>query len=153
MTVEVPIRRVVVPFDGSALAGAALGPATTLARLFGAAVELVHVVTPPPAVGPEGQVYYQPAVEAVLLDAIIRQAHEMLDKTVARLAADGLQVTTRVLIDQRIAAAVLEESRPGDVIALATHARGPATRWFLGSVADKLIRAAEVPVLVVRPKG
>jgi nucleotide-binding universal stress UspA family protein len=38
-----------------------------------------------------------------------------------------------------------------DVIALATHGRSGLRRLILGSVADKLIRGADVPVLVLRP--
>jgi nucleotide-binding universal stress UspA family protein len=40
-----------------------------------------------------------------------------------------------------------------DVIALATRGRSGWKRFALGSVADKLIRAAPVPVLVLNPKG
>ena len=50
---------------------------------------------------------------------------------------------------------LLEIARPERValIAIATHGRGGLQRMALGSVADKLIRAAEVPVLVLRPAG
>jgi nucleotide-binding universal stress UspA family protein len=96
----------------------------------------------------------QPVANNAFLDEMIRQADEMLKKAAVRLAADGLKVTTTVVVaEEPIAAAILGQTRTGDVIALATHARGPATRWFLGSVADKLIRGADVPVLVVRPTG
>jgi nucleotide-binding universal stress UspA family protein len=152
LTAEVPVRRVVVPLDGSAFAETALGPATGLARLFGAAVELVHVVPPIPTVGPDGAYYGAPVANAALTDEIVRQAGAMLDRAVAKhLATAGLSVSTRVLVDERVACAVLDTTGPGDVIALASHARRPATRWLLGSVADKLIRGANVPVLVVRP--
>ena len=39
---------------------------------------------------------------------------------------------------------------PGDVIVMATHGRGGVTRWFLGSVAEGVVRRAPVPVLLVR---
>jgi nucleotide-binding universal stress UspA family protein len=39
-----------------------------------------------------------------------------------------------------------------DLVAIATHGRSGVRRLLLGSVADKLIRAAGPPVLVVRPK-
>jgi hypothetical protein len=50
---------------------------------------------------------------------------------------------------------ILDVSPVGRVaaIVLATHGRGGLRRVALGSVADKLVRAAEVPVLVVRPAG
>ena len=40
-----------------------------------------------------------------------------------------------------------------DLIAVATHGRGGATRLLLGSVADKVLRTSPVPVLVLRPKN
>ena len=39
------------------------------------------------------------------------------------------------------------------MIALATHGRGGLRRLVLGSIADKLVRTGEVPVLVTRPRG
>jgi nucleotide-binding universal stress UspA family protein len=154
LTTEWPIQRVIVPLDGSPMAEAALGPAAALARLFGATVELFHAVPALQAVLAEGNVLSQPVATTAFLDELIRQGNEVVNKTAARLAADGLTVTATVVVaEERIAAAILDQARTGDVIALATHARGPATRWFLGSVADKVIRGAEVPVLVVRPTG
>jgi nucleotide-binding universal stress UspA family protein len=153
LTKETPIRRVVVPLDGSPLAEAALGPAAALARLFGATVELFHAVPVLPVVMAEGAVLTQPSVDVAVLDRKTRNAHEMLNKTAERLAADGLKVQTTVVVAERVAAALLDQTKPGDVVAVATHARTPAVRWFLGSVADKLIRGSDVPVLVVRPTG
>jgi nucleotide-binding universal stress UspA family protein len=153
LTREPPIRRVIVPLDGSQFAEAALGPASALARLFGATVELFHAVPTLPVVLAEGAVITQPAVDVAILDELKRQGHEMLNATAERLAAEGLKVMTTLVIAERVAAAIMDQTKAGDVVAIATHARPPATRWFLGSVADKLIRGADVPVLVVRPTG
>jgi nucleotide-binding universal stress UspA family protein len=53
------------------------------------------------------------------------------------------------------AVAILEEAqkRPTDLIALETHARRGLARLVLGSVADKVVRGASVPVLVHHPRG
>jgi nucleotide-binding universal stress UspA family protein len=40
-----------------------------------------------------------------------------------------------------------------DIILIATHGRGGVTRWVRGSVADKILRSANVPVLMVRAPG
>jgi nucleotide-binding universal stress UspA family protein len=153
MGTEMPIRRVIVPLDGAAFADKALGPAAALARPFGAELHLVHVVTPIPTNGPDGVVYAQTNDYGLVFEEMKRKGAAMLDRAATRVAAEGVKVTTRVVVAERVAEAILEEARPGDVIGLATHARAPATRWLLGSVADKLIRAADVPVLVVRPNG
>jgi nucleotide-binding universal stress UspA family protein len=47
----------------------------------------------------------------------------------------------------------LAQSRGADVIVIATHGRSGIQRLVLGSVADKVIRGADLPVLVVRPQG
>jgi nucleotide-binding universal stress UspA family protein len=146
------VGRVIVPLDGSPRSESALGPAEALAKLFNADLELFHVVPPLPAVSPDGSVYRHTAADAAVIEEMNREADRMLNTAADRLRANGLRVATRVATHDRVAAAILEESRPGDVIALTTHARSPATRWLLGSVADKLIRGADVPVLVVRPK-
>jgi nucleotide-binding universal stress UspA family protein len=61
-------------------------------------------------------------------------------------------VQTRVLVHDQPASAILEEAKthPSDLIALETHGRGGLARFFLGSVADKIVRGATVPVLVHR---
>ena len=40
-----------------------------------------------------------------------------------------------------------------DLILIATHGRSGITRWVMGSVADKIIRSADIPVLMVRAPG
>jgi nucleotide-binding universal stress UspA family protein len=47
----------------------------------------------------------------------------------------------------------LSRSKPVGLIAIATHGRSGLRRAALGSVADKLVRGAPVPVLVSRPRG
>jgi nucleotide-binding universal stress UspA family protein len=58
-------------------------------------------------------------------------------------------------VQQRPAEAILgdAEAQQVDLIALATHGRGGVSRLFLGSVADKVVRGATVPVLVYHPAG
>jgi nucleotide-binding universal stress UspA family protein len=149
---EVSVRRVVVPLDGSPWAKATFGPAAELARLFGASLELFYAVVPLPMIGPDGLVHSPSAADAALVDELVVRKTRALEAA-ATLRREGLVVTTHVVIHAAVAAAILEETQPGDVIALATHAPPPATRLLLGSVADKLIRGAGVPVLAVRPDG
>ena len=71
----------------------------------------------------------------------------------ARLRQQGLKVQTRVVRQDSPGAAILEEARQlgVDVVALATHGRGGLGRILLGSVADKVLRGATMPVLIHRP--
>ena len=72
---------------------------------------------------------------------------------VRQLRARGLQVQTKVDVAEQPASAILEDAEtvPTDIIAIETHGRGGLSRLFLGSVADKVVRGAHVPVLLHRP--
>lgn len=149
-----PFRRILVPLDGSERAESILGPVVSLARLTHAALRLVRVVEwapvplPVPAGNLDAAVY-----TAELTELEIARAHEYLGNVAARLRADGElgEITTDVGMGGRAAPSLLEaiESWHPDLVAVATHGRG-GSRVLLGSVADKLLHATRVPLLVLR---
>jgi nucleotide-binding universal stress UspA family protein len=147
------LRRIMVPLDGSPLAEAVLGPALRLGELLGAQFTLYSAVvqTPPIQLPYPGIMVIpeQPAVTSMLE----RQAAEYLDGLAKTLTDRGLSVDTAVELttDSVSAISTWAERHGADLIALATHGYGGATRLLLGSVADKLLRSATVPVLVWRP--
>jgi nucleotide-binding universal stress UspA family protein len=83
------------------------------------------------------------------------EAQDYIRDVAERLRESGIKASGVAVIGGGIAATLLDLARPERVglIATATHGRGGVRRLVLGSVADKLLRGAEVPVLVVRPKG
>lgn len=141
---------VLIPLDGSALAEEMLEPALALGVPFDAKYTLVQAITPP-VLG------YAPAALAVALDEQIMEqlraaAREYLDRLAQRLRDQGRQVDTHILIGSP-AAAILNYvyEHNVDLVAMATHGRSGVARMLLGSVADKIIRGAGVPVLLRRP--
>jgi nucleotide-binding universal stress UspA family protein len=145
-------RRVLVPLDGSLLAEAVLEPATVLATSLGAEVLLVQVVKPVAIVAD------QPALFAAGYDerltALWRQeAEDYLEDLAEDLRAKGVRASSVAATGYAVHETLLDlaTADSGTMIALATHGRGGLRRLMVGSVADKLIRTAEVPVLVVRP--
>jgi nucleotide-binding universal stress UspA family protein len=140
--VEPTAESVLIPLDGSALAERALGPAADLAWLLGARCDLVRVVAP--GDGGPGQAAEEEA-----------EARSYLGRVAGRLGQRGLQARTLVLAARQPAEAIVLEARArgSGLIALATHGRGGLRRALLGSVADKVLRAAPCPVLVYRPAG
>ena len=140
---EPVLDNILIPLDGSALAEQVLEPALDLARLMEARCSLLRVV----------ESRSSPAKHAG--GPPERQAEAYLERVAARLREQGLQVRTRVVVARHVAEAILEEAeaQASNLIALATHGRGGLKRLLLGSVADKLIRAAASPVLVYRPTG
>jgi nucleotide-binding universal stress UspA family protein len=127
---ELPFKTIVVPIAAAPLSLEVLPPLTEFARLFGSSVLLVNVCA-----GEECSV----------------PVHEM------RMAYEKLReggVTAEPLVKQGDAASqILETCREkgADLIAMTTHGRSGVPRWLLGSVAEKVLRAANVPLLVVRP--
>jgi nucleotide-binding universal stress UspA family protein len=152
------LGRVLLPLDGSPLAETILEPAVAVGGPE-ATYTLLRVVKPAllPAYVPEGRSLGR-EVEGlldqiqVLQRRLIADAEEYLAGMASRVRARGLQVQTRVAVEEQPAVAILREaadSRAG-LIALETHGRRGLSRLFLGSVADKVVRAANVPVLVHR---
>jgi len=129
------IRRMLIPLDGSALAERMLEPACRLGDLLDAEYWLLSVVEPPAA--GEHQ----------------REAHAYLDKVATDLQAQGHTVQTHVAVGQpaRTILDVAQQQQIG-LVALATHGRGGLSRLLLGSVADKVVRGAEIPVFLVHPQ-
>lgn len=140
------IRRILVPLDGSGAAEEVLEHAIALGEPCGASYLLVQVDAPPASRhGPEGEEAPRPG----------QAAQRYLDYVAARLRDRGLTVETRVLVDARPAQAILGAATAAsvDLIALTVHGDGGKQRRMLGSVADKVIRAAQQALLVYRPRG
>lgn len=133
------LDNVLIPLDGSALAEGVLEPALELARLMEARCTFLRVVEADPS----------------LADRARADAETYLERVAGRARAQGLQVRTRVIVARAAARAILEEAvtEGSNLIALATHGRGGLKRLLLGSVADRLVRKARLPVLVYRPTG
>jgi len=157
---EPVLKHVLLPLDGSALAEQMIEPAVALGSLMGAHYTLVRVIKPvlPSAYRLQGASLTELA-ESVLKqietmhESLHREAQNYLDQVAARLRARSLQVQTRVTVEQQPAVAILHEAASSaiDLIALETHGRRGLSRLVLGSVADKVVRGASVPVLVHRP--
>lgn len=153
-----PVRRVVVPLDGSARAEAALPVAAALADEVGVALHLIRVAeatlpldlavgatTPgalPYGVIP-GDAYHETMAVAQ------RSARAYLEERAAGLAAPNRRVTVETR-GGGAATELLAAVGPGDLVALASHGRSGLRRWLVGSVAERLIREAPAPILLVR---
>jgi nucleotide-binding universal stress UspA family protein len=144
------LGRILVPLDGSRLAEQVLGPALDLGRALRAEFRLLQVIEPLQVMG-EAVVL---AGAGQYLDDALRQAESYLESVAEGLRAHGAgRVEVEAVIHPQPAAAILEEAEANHVglIALATHGRRGLSRLLLGSIADKLVRAAPTPVLVYRP--
>lgn len=150
--IEPFFRRVLVPLDGSPLAAEVLDSAVRLGTPEVTVYTLVTVLVPLPLLD-----YPAPVAASFTgrsdFDGQRDAAQAYLSTVAEGLGRRSAGVDTRVVVHARAAEGILEEAEAhqADLIALATHGRGAVSRFFLGSVADKVIRGASVPVLVFRP--
>jgi nucleotide-binding universal stress UspA family protein len=144
--------RVLVPLDGSSLAESVLDE---VARLFSPDLATLHLlrVVAPAEVVPMAAPMPWPTVAPELTEAQRAYAQEYLEATAAKLRALGWQVDHEVVTEWSPSTGVLSCAGAGacDLIAIATRGSGGVQRMLLGSVADKVIRGAAMPVLVVNP--
>ncbi len=146
----VGVTRLVVPLDGSPRAEAALPVATAISRRLGTPISLVRAVDPadlmPPAVGMGEAIPFEIYDEAE--KELEQEARHYLEAMAPKLREQGLPVTISVLMGPP-ASSIKEATRLGDVLVLSSHERTGVMRWLLGSVAEKLTREDESPVILV----
>lgn len=144
------IKNILFPTDLSDDSFAAWPHAVALAQKLGARIHAVTVVEEPYALAP----YEQYGVLLHAMRDVIPQVEQRLRERVKDVPA-GVTVKTAVVEALSPAGALLDFARQNaiDLIVVATHGRGALAQALLGSVAEKLIRTAPVPVLTVRPRG
>ncbi|MGE3808297.1 MAG: universal stress protein [Gemmataceae bacterium] len=145
------IRSILVPMDCSAFGEQAVPVALTLAGPAKAKIHLLHVHRPLAEVHPEFAPYFD---DEKLAGEIKTRQREYLDKVAARIAKQGIEVDC--VVKEGATAATIHEyvkTHAVDLMVMTTHGRGAMARFWLGSVADELVRDLPTPILLVRPHG
>jgi universal stress protein A len=139
------MTRILCPIDLSDMSDHVVDHASAMARWCGAQLTFLHVVAHAPAT-----IAPAPTLDEVERDRLIRAM---------RKAAAGVPATVapRFLVREAESSyqGILEQivdSRP-DLLVLGTHGRSGFRRLVLGSVAEKVIRTASCPTLVVPPRA
>jgi nucleotide-binding universal stress UspA family protein len=142
-----PITHILVATDFSDSADEALTYALTLADQVGATARLVHVFDDPGAIGlySDGYVPMPAETRAEILAEIRRQL-------AARAAAAGRKDLPSEVLTGSPARTIVDAARQHqcDLIVMGTHGRHGMAHLLLGSVAERVVRTAACPVLVVR---
>ncbi len=143
-------KKILVPLDGSELAKKALDEAERLARCFNAEIILFEVVQFMPIYGsPE-------LVTPLIVDEKQKAfAEKYLAELVEDLQKKGLKASAIVKTGQQVPAEIIDFAKENgvDLVVMCTHGRSGISRWFLGSVALRVLTRAETPVLLIRSKG
>jgi nucleotide-binding universal stress UspA family protein len=140
-------ERVLVPLDGSRLAEGILPFILQIASPLDLEVVLIYVVRPIAPQAIEGTRHF--TVDDVA--ARLKEAREYLAPVAANLREGGVRVTTGVRHGEPVAeiVAAARETEAG-LIAMTTRGRSGFGRLLFGSVAEAVLRQAEIPVLMMR---
>ena len=141
-------RRVLVPLDGSPLAEGILPFILQIAGPLDLDVILVRVMqTIMPAQATEGTRHFM--VDGVA--ARLTEARAYLASVAADLREQGVRATTDARHGEPVTELVAAARETGaDLIAMTTHSRSGFGRLLLGSVAEAVLRRAEIPVVMMR---
>ncbi len=145
-------KKVLVPLDGSTEGEAIIPHALDIASDPKAVFSLLRVF-PYPEEFASSYLPHTIQVNAELLKEGEAVAKEYIDGQAAILVERGLDASGHICVDASPAAGVLHfaERTGADMIAMSTHGRGGVSRLLLGSVTDKVLRGAQVPILVYHP--
>jgi len=148
------IKTILVPLDFSRHSLGALDYAVEFAAPFAAEVVVLHVVEPVAYATP-ADLYAGMATQlGNLLAEQRRSAREQLDALVAKYAKSGVQLRTQ-LRDGVAYSEIVDNAQKlkASLIIQSTHGRTGLAHVLLGSVAERVVRTAECPVLTIRTTG
>lgn len=142
-------QTILVPYDFSEHSKKALETALDLARRFDANLHVLHVVTPPIVAYPTMGTAAAPP-SSLLMD-LRESAERSLSDVVAGIENPPGAVKAHISAGGATAETIREtaEQLGADLIVMGTHGRTGMARVFLGSVAERTLRLAPCPILMV----
>jgi universal stress protein A len=143
------LNSVLVATDFGDTSEVALNYGRNLARAFGANLHILHVADNVMAHGVE----FFPTNLGDVQGEVDEAARKRLNTLLTSDDRTRLNAKAVVRVSAATAEAIVEYAKKAhvDVIVVGTHGRGPVAHLFMGSVAEKVVRTAPCPVLVVRP--
>lgn len=140
------IQSIVVPVDFSSPSRAAVARAAMLGKSTGASIHILHATRfPMPVMSAEF------AIPGPAYDSIREAGQREVDRVAANLETQGLRVTREV--DDSDAVDAIQraiEQHDADLVVMGTHGQSGFQHFVLGSVAERTIRSATVPVMAVK---
>ena len=140
---------ILFPTDGSDASLGALDHALELAGTYDATLHVLYVVDTSYSYGD----FDGAAVDLTPVFEALREEGERTIERVEERAADaGVDVVGATREDSAVHRSIVEYAEEADVdlIVMGTHGRRGLNRWLLGSVTERVVRAADAPVLTVR---
>lgn len=142
-------QRILIPVDGSPTSDRALQEALALARQQNVQLLLLHVIEEIHFVDIESSINY-----AELLESMRSSGNKILTQAQTVVQQAGMTAEVKLLeaSGKRVASVIVTEAGrwPADLIVIGTHGRSGFSRLLFGSVAEGVVRTAQVPVLLIR---
>ncbi|WP_058828816.1 universal stress protein [Haloferax sp. Q22] len=141
--------RILFPTDGSDCADAALDHAIEHARTYDATLVALYVAD----VREVG--YAAPALSLERVrEALLKSGKQVLDRVAERARKAGVEVET-VVTEGTPASEIIRhaDERDIDLVVMGTHGRSGIDRYLIGSVAERVVRGSDAPVLTVRQES
>lgn len=148
-------QHLILPLDGSPLAEAAIPYALELARKFDSKITLLRVLLP------ASQLFTElgSAQDVTMMMELHKREQELaqqyLKAKAGSLKQEGYNVSAHLAEGISVADFIVRESDAldADTIVMSTHGRSGVGRFLFGSVAENVLRHAEIPVLLIRSKA
>ncbi len=142
-------QHILLPVDGSSSAQLAIEKAAGLAKAFGSRVTAIYVIDPYPFTGVGSDFAYG---QSQYISAATSEANTALHAAQEALSKAGVNVATAVVEGHVIAKGILQTAANSgaDLIVMGSHGRRGLEKLILGSVTQRVVSQAHVPVLVVR---
>lgn len=143
-----PPKLIVSPIDFSEHSQEALKTATEMAKAFGAELLLVHAVPAIPRLPSATEFFHEAEFEA----ALHKEAEQKLAAIARDLSREGIRARAEIGIANDAGMEILRiaEHSGADMIVIATHGMTGWHKIVFGSVAEKVVKLASCPVLVLR---
>jgi universal stress protein A len=145
-------KTILVPHDFSASANHAAALARDVAKVHGARLVLLHVVELPYQVTPDTVIVTdQTGAPMNIREYAVTTAEAHLADLVARLTKDGVAASSVVRVGNAVDEVLrYADEQHADLIAMGTHGRTGLAHVIVGSVAERVVRGAKMPVLTAR---
>ena len=142
-------KHILVPVDGSETSMQALTKAAGLAKAFGSELTAVYVLDPYPFTGVGADFAYG---QAQYLSAATAEANNTLEAVKKQMDEAGVAVKTMVGEGHAVHEGIVRvgDAVGADLIVMGSHGRRGLEKLVLGSVAQRVLSTARIPVLVVR---
>ena len=141
-------KKILVPLAGSPLAEAALPHAEAIAKSEGAEIILLRI----PMMPATEFFAREPSIAVRIHEEEQEETIKYINLKVEELKKDHIKVSA-VTQDGPVPETILSvaEETHADMIAMSTHGRTGMQRWLMGSVADRVVHHAHIPVMLIHP--